>query len=81
MTCRYRFISAHRADWGVTRGCRVLTVARSGFYRWLAGEPIRAARATARGRPREGIRTVHDGSGGSYGSPRVVVELRARGRW
>ncbi|MCW2640494.1 MAG: hypothetical protein JWP76_2800, partial [Dactylosporangium sp.] len=26
MTCRYRFISAHRATFGVTRLCRVLGV-------------------------------------------------------
>ncbi|WP_168587752.1 hypothetical protein [Saccharopolyspora sp. ASAGF58] len=32
MTHRYPFISAHRAVYGVKRLCRVLEVARSGFY-------------------------------------------------
>lgn len=32
MTLRYRFISEHRADYGVQRLCRVLAVRRPGFY-------------------------------------------------
>lgn len=35
MTSRYRFISAHRAEYGVTRLCRVLKVRRQGFHEWL----------------------------------------------
>ncbi len=35
----YRFIEAHRNEYGVERMCRVLGVARSGYYQWLR-EPI-----------------------------------------
>jgi len=45
LTHSYRFISEHRADFGVTRLCRVLQVRRPGFYEWLAAAPARAERA------------------------------------
>ena len=47
MTSRFRFISAHRAAYGVKRLCRLLAVSRSGFSRWIAAEPTRVARAAA----------------------------------
>ncbi|MEV4716678.1 IS3 family transposase [Micromonospora noduli] len=78
MTSRFRFISTHRATFGVKRLCRVLAVSRSGFYRWSASEPARQARA-AEDALAEQITRVHADSGGTYGSPRVTVELRARG--
>lgn len=79
MTSRFRFISAHRATFGVKRLCRVLAVSRSGFYRWIAGEPARQTRAADEDALAEQITQVHAESGGAYGSPRVTVELRARG--
>lgn len=56
MTSRWRFISEHRAEFGLKRLCRVLQVRRQGFYEWLAGEPARAERASRRGQPRGGDR-------------------------
>jgi len=41
MTYRYRFISEHRAVYGVKRLCRLLGVRRQGFYEHLAGQPAR----------------------------------------
>ncbi|MDW5326739.1 IS3 family transposase [Plantactinospora sp. KLBMP9567] len=79
MTSRFRFISAHRAVFGVKRLCRVLAVSRSGFYRWAAGEPARQAHAAAEDVLAERITQVHADSGGAYGSPRVTVELRHQG--
>lgn len=32
---KYRFINEHRSVWGVMKMCRVLNVARAGFYAWL----------------------------------------------
>lgn len=79
MTSRLRFISTHRATFGVKRLCRVLAVSRSGFYRWAASQRARQARVAAEDALAEQIRTIHADSGGAYGSPRVTVELRARG--
>lgn len=79
MTSRFRFISTHRAAYRVKRLCRLLAVSRSGFYRWIAAEPARRARAAAEDQLAEQIATVHTESGGVYGSPRVTAELRAQG--
>jgi transposase InsO family protein len=76
---RFRFISKHRAEFGIKRLCRVLQVSRSGLYAWLAGADRRAARATTDAQLQEQIRTIHRQTRGTYGSPRVTVELRAQG--
>jgi transposase InsO family protein len=79
VTSRFRFISTHRGVHGVKRLCRVLAVSRSGFYRWIAAEPARQARASAEDALAAQIITAHAASGGTYGSPRITVELRERG--
>ncbi|MGI5215865.1 IS3 family transposase [Plantactinospora sp. CA-290183] len=76
---RFRFISTHRATWSVKRLCRILAVSRSGFYRWAASEPTRQAHAAAEDALAEQITIIHADSDGTYGSPRVTVELRDRG--
>ena len=76
---RFRFISEHRAVFGVKRLCRVLKVSRSGFYAWLAGIPKRAGRVADDNRLLEQIQAIHRQTGGAYGSPRVTVELHAQG--
>jgi transposase InsO family protein len=79
VTSRFRFISTHRAVYGVKRLCRILAVSRSGFYRWTASETARQVRVAAEDTLAEQIRIIHAGSGGAYGSPRVTVELHDRG--
>ncbi|MEU5552855.1 IS3 family transposase [Micromonospora sp. NPDC047793] len=79
VTSRFRFISTHRATYGVKRLCRILAVSRSGFYRWTVSEPARQARAADEDALAEQITGVHADSGGTYGSPRVTVELRCQG--
>jgi len=78
---RYRFISLHRAEYGVARLCRVLAVKRrQGYYEWLAGEPARRVRAEDDEELVAQIRAIHAEHRGSYGSPRVTDELHRRGR-
>lgn len=36
---KYRFMNEHRRDYAITLMCRVLRVARAGFYAWLQ-EPV-----------------------------------------
>jgi len=76
---RFRFISAMRADYGVQRLCRVLGVHRSAFYAWLAGAPAREAKAAEEARIVAKIRDFHTASKGTYGSPRITVDLRDDG--
>jgi hypothetical protein len=80
MTYRYRFISTHRAVYGVKRLCRVLAVRRQGFYEWLAGAAGRQQRAAAEDDLATQIAGIHAEHRSAYGSPRVAVELRRRGR-
>ena len=57
--------------------CRVLEVSRSGYYKW---------RTTRLDNPRRNelrlkleVAAIHRESGGTYGSPRIYVEMMARG--
>ncbi|MFD5110228.1 IS3 family transposase [Streptomyces cinereoruber] len=80
MTSRWDFISAHRADFGVQRICRVLGVSRSGYYRWNAGAPARDERRAADDALVAKIREIHADHRGTYGVRRVHAELRGFGR-
>jgi putative transposase len=61
----------------VTLMCQVLNVTRSGYYAWR--DRPASARAQRRDELVARIRQVHDDSGGTYGSPRVTVELKDQG--
>ncbi|MFG2919707.1 IS3 family transposase [Kitasatospora sp. NPDC048298] len=78
MTGRWRFISDHRDLYGVQRLCRALRVSASGFYRWIAAAPVRAARKAAEDELASTIEEIHDESNGAYGVPRITRELRER---
>jgi transposase InsO family protein len=54
--------------------CDVLDVSRKGYYAWL--KRPRCARARRRAQLVEKIREVQEQSRGTYGSPRVTVELK-----
>ena len=56
---------------------RVLKVSASGYYAWRS-RPV-SARATADAGLTRHIRTIHAGSHGAYGAPRVHAELKADG--
>jgi len=65
VTSRFRFISAHRAEYGTKRLCQVLAVSAAGFYRWVNAEPARQARAAADDVAAGQIRAVHEQSRGA----------------
>ncbi|MFQ5789715.1 MAG: IS3 family transposase [Acidobacteriota bacterium] len=74
---RFQFMEANRETYGVGELCRVLKVSRSGYYGWV-NRPESPRRRENR-RLTEQIRTIHEHSRRTYGSPRVYAELRARG--
>ena len=74
---KYAFIEAHRDQYGVKMLCRVLRVARAGFYAWTH-KPL-SDRAIEDKRLLKLIRASYDASGGIYGSPRVFADLREAG--
>jgi putative transposase len=77
----FEFIAAEKAKdprFSVQFACRVLSVSRSGFYKWQARQDDPGGRARTNDRLVEAIRVVH-AEFAMYGSPRVHRELLARG--
>lgn len=74
---RWDFISENAADFGIKRICRVQGVSRSAYYRHQAGAEARAERAAEEAQT---VSEIHADHQGAYGAPRVLAELRARGR-
>lgn len=74
---KYAFIAAERTHFPLTILCRVLDVSTSGFYEYVAR--CDRPKADPDAALREDLRTVHQGSRGTYGRPRLVRALRACG--
>ena len=66
---RFAFVKAHRRRWPAAVMCRVLRVARSGFYAWLKRKP--SARRQRQEQLLAKIRVAHAQNRELYGSPRV----------
>ncbi|KDN24108.1 IS3 family transposase [Amycolatopsis rifamycinica] len=79
MIYRYRFISEHRATYGVKRLCQVLGLRRQGFHEWVAAEAVRARRAEAEAELVTLIAKIHAEHRSAYGVPRITAELHRRG--
>ena len=73
---KFAFI-AQEVAFPISTKCRVLGVARSGFYAWR--KRPRPARADADAQLAVTVAAVHTRSRKAYGSPRVYKELKARG--
>ena len=74
---KYRFINEHWHEHKVATMCRVLEVARAGFYQWLH-QPL-SDRAIEDQRLLIKIKESYVASGGVYGSRRVFADLREAG--
>ena len=70
-------MSAHQAMYPIRTMARVLKVSASGYYAWRS-RPA-SARATVDADLTRRIRTIHAGSHGTYGAPRIHAELQAEG--
>ncbi len=72
-------IAAQRTDHGVPHAvtCRALGVAESSFYERRGRQP--SAARLRRERLDEAVRACFEASGGTYGSPRVLAQLRRDG--
>lgn len=66
-------MNANQAVYRIATMCRVLEVSRSGYYAWLGREP--SARAQANAVLLEKIQEIHKESDGTYGAPRMHMEL------
>ncbi|MER6565147.1 IS3 family transposase [Streptomyces sp. NPDC001093] len=75
----YAFIEAEKTTHNVALLRRLLKVARSSFYAWLAGEKTRRAKRAADDALAHEITVLHVASRGAYGVPRIHAELRRLG--
>lgn len=73
----YGFMEEHRKLYRVATMCTVLKVSRSGYYAWRNRRPSR--RRIDNQELLGHIRRVHAQSRKLYGSPRITVELQAKG--
>jgi transposase InsO family protein len=74
---KYQFIDAQSQSYGVRTLCKALDVSRSGYYAARRRPPsLRSLRRTGL---TSQIRTIHDASRHTYGSPRVHAELFSQG--
>ena len=74
---RFCFIEAEKASYPVRLLCRCLAVSRSGYYAWRE-RPV-SARAKQDARLRVEIAASHSASRQTYGSPRIIRDLREKG--
>jgi putative transposase len=74
---KYVWINGNRDQYTVVRMCRVLQVSRTGYSQWcvrpLSKTKIENAVLDAK------VATIHEGSGRSYGRPRIVKSLENQG--
>jgi putative transposase len=73
----YDFIKANRDAFSVEAMCRLLGVARSGYYAWVK-RPV-SNRAQEGARLLRLIRASFTASQGIYGAPRIFLDLREAG--
>lgn len=74
---KFVFIHVEKAGYPVRVLCRVLEVSPSGYYAWV--DRPASARTRSDAQLAVEIAGAHSRSRGTYGSPRVHAELRARG--
>jgi putative transposase len=70
-------VTANQVTYPIATLCRVLGVSRSGYHAWRRREPSRRAQQDAALVAR--IRASHARSDGTYGAPRILVDLREAG--
>jgi putative transposase len=78
---RYSCVDAQKAaGFPVVAACTAAGVSASAYYAWTTSAQGAAERHRKEIRLVREIRRIHARSGGTYGAPRVTVELRRRGQ-
>jgi transposase InsO family protein len=75
---RFRFIEAEKASYPLGMLCRLLQVARSGFYAWRTRPESQRSRMDKQLTIE--VRSVFEANRRTYGSPRVYRELQTKGK-
>jgi len=75
----FKFIEEYQYEFRVVKMCEVLKVSTSGYYKWLGEKEKRNNIREEKARMNLLIRLCFIESHETYGSPRIVEELKARG--
>ena len=76
---KYVFIEKHQAEFSIKAMCRVLRVARSGWYTWCQRRTGISPRQQFRQHCDSVVLAAFTRSKQRYGAPRLTAELRAQG--
>ncbi|EHW94380.1 putative transposase [Escherichia coli DEC10E] len=76
---KYVFIEKHQAEFSIKAMCRVLRVARSGWYTWCQRRTRISTRQQFRQHCESVVLAAFTRSKQRYGAPRLTDELRAQG--
>jgi putative transposase len=68
-----------KSEHSISLLCQVMQVSRSGYFDWLKRQSNPAARQRQNQALRARIKSIHAASRQTYGSPRVLMELRKQG--
>lgn len=71
---KYRFVKEHSWRYRVERMCRLLTLSRSAYYRWL--KKPKSCRELEKEQIKQEIRRIYAEGRGEYGTPTVWKALR-----
>ncbi|EDV5316248.1 transposase, partial [Salmonella enterica subsp. enterica] len=76
---KYVFIEKHQAEFSIKAMCRVLRVARSGWYAWMNRRAVMSARQQFRQNCDSAVHEAFHRAKQRYGAPRLTDELHAQG--
>jgi transposase InsO family protein len=68
-----------KAEFSVSKMCKWLGISRAAHYSWLRGRSRREARAVGQRHLLDKIRQAHQASRGTYGSRRILLDLKDGG--
>ncbi|NIV96093.1 IS3 family transposase [candidate division KSB1 bacterium] len=74
----FSWMEMHHSTFSVKGMCNFFDVSRSGFYEWLSRPE--SGRAIEEKKIVKEIKMIHEETHGTYGSPRMTVELNSRGQ-
>ncbi|CAK8742755.1 IS3 family transposase IS3F [Sodalis praecaptivus] len=77
---KYVFIQQHQAEFSIKAMCRVLRVARSGWYAWRKRRTVISAHQQFRRGCDSAVREAFTRAKQRYGAPRLADELHEQGR-